>query len=70
MTNPNPARARTLKPLGVVLTLDDLAEFVREMAALGMPGAAEIRATPAIEVDLVNGPRLTSITAVPPAGDS
>lgn len=48
------------------MTLDDLAEFVAEMRGMHeMPGNTPVRVKGMIEIDLVNGPRIASLTAVP-----
>lgn len=57
---------------GVAMTLDDLAEFVREMKQYReLPGTTTVRAMGVIEaLDISNGPRIARLTAdtdvVPP----
>lgn len=56
---------------GVAMTIDDLAEFVREMKQYReLPGSTVVRAMGVIEVDMLNGPRISRLTAdtdaVPP----
>jgi hypothetical protein len=63
---PRAPRPRTFNPTGAFITLDDIAEFVQEMSALGMPGSSVVRARPAMEIDLQHGARVVAITAVPP----
>lgn len=49
---------------GEFITLDDLAMFVEDMGAKGMPGTAVIRSRGRIELDFAgNGPRAISVTA-------
>jgi hypothetical protein len=50
---------------GEAITLDDLAEFLVEARANGIPGEAQVRAAGRIEVNLAHGPRVARLTVVP-----
>lgn len=57
MTASDPARG---------MTLDDLAEFVAEMRGhYELPGDTVVRCKGMVEFDLVNGPRVSALTADP-----
>lgn len=63
-----PARPRTMGASDpkVGMTLDDLAEFVAEMRGhYDLPGETPVRCMGMVELDLVNGPRIARLTAVP-----
>lgn len=49
---------------GVAMTLDDVAEFVREMKQYReLPGTTVVRAMGVVELDVQNGPRIARLTA-------
>lgn len=51
---------------GQAITLDDLAEFLVEARANGVPGGAYIRAVGALGAfDMSNGPRCSRLTVLP-----
>lgn len=52
---------------GHAITLDDLEQFVQDMRALGLPGNTPVRCAGVLEFDLVDGPRVSRITADPDA---
>jgi hypothetical protein len=65
---PTPPRPRTATASDPSrgFTLDDLAEFVADcMGHYELPGSTVVRCKGMIELDLVNGPRIAQLTAVP-----
>lgn len=51
---------------GMFMTLDDLTAFVAEMKGYReLPGDTPVRALGWMEIDLVDGPRITRLTADP-----
>lgn len=65
---PTPPRSRTATASNPALgmTLDDLAEFVAEcMGHYELPGSTVVRCKGMLEFDLVNGPRIAQLTAMP-----
>jgi hypothetical protein len=51
---------------GTAMTLDDLAEFLVEARANGVPGKAYVRTMGAMTgIDMTNGPRCSRLTVLP-----
>jgi hypothetical protein len=51
---------------GQAITLDDLAEFLVEARANGVPGSAYVRTMGALAgFDMMNGPRCSRLTVLP-----
>lgn len=51
---------------GLAITLDDLATFVAEMRGYrGLPGHTVVRVAGLPEIDIIDGPRCSRITADP-----